>query len=135
MHTHASPRFHILPSIIAVFVIMAVHSILGWQASLIIPLVYSFVLPSKAYLEATLQVFSAWLILLAISYTLAPQEIARMTETVINIIARNSAQGLGWVLPIVSLLFAALLGFLTGVVGSNLRLLVAKAPYSESGAL
>lgn len=135
MHTQSPPRFHVLPSILAVLVILVVHIVIGWQASLLISLAYSFVLPSKAYIEATLQVFSAWLILLVVSYTLAPQEVARMTETVINIIARNSAQGMGWILPIVSLLFAALLGFLTGVVGSNLRLLVAKAPYSESGAL
>ncbi len=84
-------------------------------------------------MEATLQMVAAWLLLLLTSYGLAPEETSRMLNTVINIIALNSAQGLGWMMPIVSLLFAALLGFLCGVVGSGLRLALVKVPYSESG--
>ncbi len=84
-------------------------------------------------MEATLQMVAAWLLLLVTSYGLAPEETSRMLNTVINIIARNSAQGLGWVMPIVSLLFAALLGFLCGVVGSGLRLVVSGAHKQETG--
>ncbi|MBL7992043.1 MAG: hypothetical protein JNN25_11445 [Candidatus Kapabacteria bacterium] len=115
---------HIL---IATIAIAGIHALIGWQYALVVPLVYAYFLPSRAYLECTLQMILAWGILVVTSYTLAPAETARMLEAVVNIIARNAAHDMGWVMMVVSLLFAALLGLLSGMVGSSARLFLTRS--------
>ena len=112
---------------LAAIAIAGIHAFIGWQYALVVPLVYAYFLPSRAYLECALQMVLAWGILVVTSYTLAPAETARMLETVVNIIARNAAHGMGWVMMVVSLLFAALLGLLSGIVGSSARLFLTRS--------
>lgn len=125
MQTPSFPRLDTTQLLLAIIAIVGVHALIGWQYALIVPLAYAFYLPSRAYLACTIQMFFAWGLLAAASYSLAPQETARMLEAVVNIIGRNAAHGLGWVMPIISLLFAALLGLLCGIVGSSTRLIFA----------
>ena len=122
MSTSIKTRFNTVPFLCAVFAIIGLHSLVGWQWALIIPLVYAYFLPSESYQECSLQMFCAYLILFIASYSLAPEETSRMLESVAVIIARSAGNGFGWALPVVSLLFAALMGFLAGIVGSGLRL-------------
>ncbi len=127
MQTTSSSRLNTTQLLLAIIAIIGVHTIIGWQYALVIPLLYAYFLPSRAYLACTVQMFLAWGILGVASYILAPAETARMLEAVVNIIGRNAAHGLGWVMPIVSLLFAALLGLLCGVVGSSTRLILTRS--------
>jgi hypothetical protein len=127
MQTNSSSHLNATQLLLAVIAIMGVHAIIGWQYALVIPLVYAYLLPSRAYLACTVQMLLAWGVLGVASYALAPAETARMLEAVVSIIGRNAAHGLGWVMPIASLLFAALLGLLCGIIGSSTRFVLARA--------
>jgi hypothetical protein len=135
MATSSKIRFNTIQFLCAVFAIIGLHSLVGWQWALIVPLVYAYFLPSESYQECALQMLCAYLVLFVASYSLAPEETARMLESVAVIIARNAGRGFGWALPVVSLLFAALMGFLAGVVGSGLRLMLRNVHKFESGII
>jgi hypothetical protein len=99
---------------------IALHVLVGWQVSLIIPLGYAFLEPERAIVRTMLQMVIVWLVLLIISYGQAPDETVRMMTAVTGILTRSQALP-GATLAILSLVFAELLGLLCGWAGSSAR--------------
>lgn len=135
MQSASALRFHTVQVLLATVVVIVVHLSLGWQWSLLVPLVYAYFLPSWAVVECAVLMALAWAVLLGSSYALAPEETSRMLASVAVIIARSAGNGMGWVLPVVSLIFAALLGLLCGVVGSSMRFALRNVHRYEIGGL
>jgi hypothetical protein len=114
----------ILAFLLALIAITALHTLLAWQVSLVVPIAFAWFFPDRAVRWTTLQMVLAWAGMLIATYTLAPDETARMLSAVFGIISRLPAakgDNLSWLLPVVSILFAAILGALAGLFGSSLR--------------
>jgi hypothetical protein len=113
----------ILPFLLAIVCIIALHLTLGWQVSLIAPIGFAWLYPERAVRWTTLQMGLAWLGMIGATYAIAPEETARMTSAVFGIISRLPDMGekLAWILPLTSVLFALIAGALAGLFGSSLR--------------
>jgi hypothetical protein len=99
---------------------LAIHVFVGWQASLVVPLLYAFAKPDRAILRTTLQMGLVWFVLALATYWQAPAETTRMATAITGILTRSAALP-GIVLPILSLAFAEVLGVLCAWAGSATR--------------
>lgn len=108
----------------AVACIVALHTMLAWQAALVVPIAFAWFYPDRAVRWTTLQMVLAWGGMLTASYFLAPDETARMLSAVFGIISRlpvETGDKLSWLLPVASIIFAVILGALAGWFGASLR--------------
>jgi hypothetical protein len=96
----------------------ALHALVSWSAALAAPLL--FVVwsvrrnPAKlrVWLWAVATTVASWAILLALNFAFAPNETARLLPVLGGFLKLPVAAA-----PVISLLFAAIVGALTGVAG------------------
>jgi hypothetical protein len=90
----------ILPFLLAIVCIVALHLTLGWQASLVAPIGFAWLYPERAVRWTTLQMGLAWLGMIGATYM---------------------GEKLAWILPLTSVVFALIAGALAGLFGASLR--------------
>lgn len=107
--------------IVAMLLTAAAHVLASWQWSLLIPLSFTLYSEGRGWLAGMSIMAGAWLLLLGANVVLAPAEIARMLGVMSQLLTKGNAPA--FVLPMLSIVFAALAGGLAGMLGASLRTL------------
>jgi len=97
------------------------HALVGWELALMVPVCCAFFVTERAWLHSLVMTVLAWLVLLGANYVLAPEPMLRLMPTLAGFINAPAA-----LLPVASMLLAAFVGTLAGVVGANVRRLFAR---------
>jgi hypothetical protein len=97
------------------------HALVGWELALIVPVCCTFFVTERAWLQGLVITVFAWCVLMLANYVLAPEPMVRLLPTLAGFINAPAA-----LLPVASMLLAALVGTLAGVLGASLRQLLAR---------
>lgn len=105
----------------AVIVTAVAHILSGWIWALAIPLMYVLFAPNtkqRAWMWASAITILSWSILFIMNFFIAAQPTVRAIHTMMGLIQPGVP---GFILPMISLIFATLIGMLTGWLGSGIR--------------
>lgn len=103
--------------IIGIAVALILHVAFGWMWGVAGSAVAGFLASKRPALNGALSLVSAWVLLIGWNLAVAPAENLNMMETMGNLLGGMP----GFVIPVVTLLIAALLGFVSGSLGGAIK--------------
>jgi len=102
---------------IGLIVALAAHVFLGWMWSVLGALVAGFLVEKRGAVAGTVSLTLAWGLLIAWNLAVASAENFNMMETMGNLLGGMP----GVVIPLATLMIAAVLGLLSGALGAALK--------------
>jgi len=96
------------------------HLVLGWAWTMAAGILGGFLRPSRCASVGAFGVGSAWAILLAYTFFVAPASTAILLDVLAGLLGRNTPDAL---IVFLTVLFGTILGALGGTIGSQLRML------------
>ena len=110
---------------------IVLHLILGWPWVILAAVIMGLVAGKRGWLVGLCGVGLAWLLLIGWNYIMAADAIARMMETMSNLIGGMLGTSLpAFVFLILTVLIGSLLGLLGGLIGTRLSMLLNLGPSS-----
>lgn len=105
----------------AILLTAATHYLSGWMWSLCIPLMYGIFAPNvteRTWLWTGGITVSAWVALFTLNFLIAAEPTLRVINTMAGLIQASLP---GFILPVLSFVFAGIVGALTGQLASGVR--------------
>ena len=120
-----------MKNLITCVLAIVLHLILGWPWVILAAVIMGLVAGKRGWLVGLCGVGLAWLLLIGWNYIMAADAIARMMETMSNLIGGMLGTSLpAFVFLILTVLIGSLLGLLGGLIGTRLSMLLNLGPSS-----